>query len=291
MSVLGNPWTVEQQACLQPPTSPANFRGCEKNVTFCNGENHSRDYKVDRLSCPKTDNDEDGWSPDDESPDWDCDDNDAGINPGIVPTCDSGWGQDFNCDGIDDLSQCQSPIIVDVAGDGFGLTDGLSGVMFDLNADGIREQLPWTAGGSDDAWLVLDRNGNGTIDSGAELFGNFSPQPPSNDPNGFLALAVFDSADAGGKGNRWIDRGDAIFSQLRLWQDGNHDGISQPSELRTLPDGGVRRIATDYRESQRIDRWGNWFRYRAKVLDARDHDVGQWAYDVYLGGRPRPDRR
>ncbi len=236
--------------------------------------------------CQKRDDDSDGYSPEDEYPYWDCDDTDSGINPGVVPTCDSGLGQDFNCDGIEDLSQCQSPVVIDLAGDGFHLTDVTGGVMLDLNGDGVREQLPWTAAGTDDAWLVLDINGNGVIDGGQELFGNFSPQPPSEDPNGFRALAVFDGHDAGGNGDGWIDQGDAAFSQLRLWNDLNHDGRSE-GELRTLSKAGVRRIALDYRESQRRDQWGNWFRYRAMVLDVKHQHIGQWAYDVFLAAGPR----
>ena len=79
-----------------------------------------------------------------------------------------------------------------------------------------------------------------------------------------------------------IDGGDAVFARLRLWQDTNHDGLSQPSELHTPAALDVVRIRLDYRESKREDEYGNRFRYRAKVEDARGARVGRWAWDVFL---------
>ena len=178
-----------------------------------------------------------------------------------------------------------TPILVDVLGDGLSLTNPTNGVSFDLDTDGVPEQLSWISVSSDDAWLALDRNGNGLIDNGSELFGNFTPQPNpplGEERNGFLALAEYDKPSHDGNSDGIITDLDAIFTSLRLWRDINHNGVSEASELLSLQTVGLKTLELSYKTSKYVDQHGNQFRYRAKVKDTNGAQAGRWAWDVFL---------
>lgn len=210
-----------------------------------------------------------------------------------VDYCGFQWGCSFGLtDGGSGCCCGPTPILIDVGGNGFSLSNAYEGVNFDMGGDGRSEPIAWTTGNTDDAWLVLDLNGNGRIDSSKEMFGNFTDQPMADrPPNGFLALAEFDKVEKGGNRDAQISKRDQIFASLHLWQDVNKNGISESSELSTLEQLGLKTIELTYRESNKTDKHGNQFKYRAKVLDNNNAQLGRWAWDVILKVNPPPRKK
>jgi hypothetical protein len=186
------------------------------------------------------------------------------------------------CAGVCDTGaeQCglPTPLLLSLDGTrGFELTAAADGVRFDINADGHPEQVAWTVGRSRVAFLAMDRNGNGTVDDGAELFGNVSLlSDGARAENGFQALADLDENHDG-----VVDRRDRAFRRLLVWVDPDHDGLSDPSELRSLSEASITALFTDYRESRRTDRNGNEFRYVGRAMMREDgHRVSVPMVDV-----------
>ncbi len=137
------------------------------------------------------------------------------------------------------------PLTLDLNGDGIHTVPlKTPPLLFDINASGIKISTGWIA--PDDGLLVLDRNGNGMVDSGAELFGDATPKyDAAGNPtagrtaDGFAALAQEDSNADGA-----VNALDANFAALQVWQDLNQDGISQPDELKSLADAGIASFNT-----------------------------------------------
>jgi len=143
-----------------------------------------------------------------------------------------------------------SPLVLDLASDGLNLGGK---VRFDLMGSGSKVETSWVRG--DDALLVLDRNNNGTIDNGTELFGN-----DDTHENGFANLATHDSNADG-----VVDARDAVYTELRLWQD-DGDGVATQGELATLAQMGVKAIELRYTSGARVDLNGNQMRQEGRFI-------------------------
>ena len=127
----------------------------------------------------------------------------------------------------------RDPIILDLDGDGLETVGLNANIYFDHDGDGVLTKTGWA--GKDDALLVWDRNGNGRIDTGAELFGDFTPLLNGTlAPNGFAALAALDA-----NGDGVIDASDPAFAELKLWRDADQNGATGAGELISLADAGI----------------------------------------------------
>nr|MCU0956582.1 hypothetical protein [Hydrogenophaga sp.] len=144
-----------------------------------------------------------------------------------------------------------SPLVLDLDGNGIQTLHVSQGVMFDINGTGQAVQTGWVA--PTDGLLAMDRNGDGLINDGSELFGTATRLADgSRAPDGFAALAELDS-----NGDGVIDLQDLDYAQLRVWQDGNSDGVSQSDELLTLDQLGITAIRLDASATSQLNE-GNW---------------------------------
>jgi Ca2+-binding RTX toxin-like protein len=139
------------------------------------------------------------------------------------------------------LQQAQrtgSPLVLDLSGNGFDISqlNDAQHTLFDLDADGIRTSTAWV--GPSDALLALDRNHNGIIDSGRELFGNNTAlSSGAMAKDGYAALRDLD-----GNKDGHITKADAAFADLRVWRDINQNGVSDDNELQSLDTVGITDI-------------------------------------------------
>lgn len=166
----------------------------------------------------------------------------AGLAGGVLASAGLGqlldtFGQEGAVAALGGARPRLDPLVLDLDRDGIE-TIGIQAVkvvLFDHDGDGIRTGTGWVA--PDDAWLVMDRNGNGIVDSGRELFGVDSiKRDGQRATDGFDALSDLDANQDGR-----MDAEDPDFANLRLWRDLNSDGISQADELASL---ASQRIAS-----------------------------------------------
>jgi hypothetical protein len=158
------------------------------------------------------------------------------------------------------------PVLLDLAQDGFRLSGLTPAVSFDIDADGVPDRISWTRADGDDAFLCLDRNQNGIIDNGSELFGYVTPLLSGKPAKiGYRALAELDQSRMGGNGDGRVDASDSMFSSLCAWIDKNRNGTSEPSELFSLDQVGVASLNYGYEVIHLVDPFGNLFRYKSEV--------------------------
>ncbi|MFM8269799.1 MAG: hypothetical protein ACKN9V_06375 [Pseudomonadota bacterium] len=154
-----------------------------------------------------------------------------------------------------------SPLVFDLKGNGFEFVGPESGVSFDITDSGTPIPTGWIYS-KDDALLVRDLNGSRKIESGAELFGNATRLPSGERAiNGFEALRALDSDS-----NGYITSRDKAWSELRLWIDSNHDGVSQLRELINLDRAGIESISLGYVSVMEVDPFGNQTRERSTFI-------------------------
>ncbi|EKT53357.1 hypothetical protein [Providencia burhodogranariea] len=176
-------------------------------------------------------------------------------------------------DAYEDLQELaddyRTPLVIDLNGNGVQTLADSFGVSFDFEEKGTKSQTGWVH--PDDGLLVWDKNKDGLINHGEELFGDDSLL--SNNikaKDGFSALSEFDSNADG-----IIDRSDSQWSELKVWQDKNSDGISQSHELTTLEKLGTKSIELNVKETNFYDDNGNFHKLMAKVNwdDGKQTDI------------------
>ncbi|WP_136419243.1 calcium-binding protein [Herbaspirillum sp. ST 5-3] len=171
-----------------------------------------------------------------------------------------------------------SPLILDLDGNGVETIGKSAGIHFDHDGNHFAETTGWA--GKDDGLLVLDRNGNGQIDNGGELFGNNTLLANgSKAANGFAALAELDNNHDGK-----IDASDAIFSELRVWKDGDGNAQVSNGELLGLEAAGVTSINLTYSAQSQTDAQGNQHLQAGQYTrtDGSVHAVDDVWFDVDL---------
>ncbi|MCC6665193.1 MAG: hypothetical protein IT375_15690 [Polyangiaceae bacterium] len=171
--------------------------------------------------------------------------------------------------------RCSTPLVLSFDGAPAELAPA-SG-SFDIDRSQSSAGSDWPTART--PWLALDRNGNGLIDDGGELFGSGTAlSDGTRAENGFFALAELD-ADRDGA----ITPADPAYASIVLWSDGNRDRQSQPSELQSLASRGVTRIDLGFRQKPRCDERGNCEIERSVMVfdDGGTPRMGQ-VIDVHL---------
>ncbi len=134
----------------------------------------------------------------------------------------------------------RDPLALDLDGDGLETVGTTAGVLFDHDASGVRKNTGWIK--ADDGLLVFDRNNDGVINNGRELFGDNTLK---YDGSGTCADAFEALAQEDTNGDGVVNHLDDNWGSLKVWRDLNQDGISQAEELFTLEELGITSLNLD----------------------------------------------
>lgn len=182
----------------------------------------------------------------------------------------------------DDALQAVSPIVLDLDGGGVATRGIGQGAFFDFDGNGFAERTAWAAPG--DGILVRDRDGDGSISSGTELFGNHTPLTGGGAArDGYQALAELDT-----NGDGVIGAADAEWGALKVWRDADSDGTVDAGELATLDEAGIRQLSLQVQNGSGVDSHGNDHRYRS-TFERLDGSVGD-TVDIWFRVNPASSR-
>jgi serine-aspartate repeat-containing protein C/D/E len=162
-----------------------------------------------------------------------------------------------------------SPLAIDLNGDGIKTLSIDKGIEFDLFSTGTKNSVGWIS--RKDGLLAIDNDGNGQIDNGNELFGG-------GVGDGFAKLDSFDTNRDG-----LVDANDQGFESLKIWRDGNSNGVTDRSELQALAVFGISSLNVEhiaYDQAAQLDKRGNILGERGSVntIDGKSLDM----IDVYF---------
>lgn len=163
----------------------------------------------------------------------------------------------------------KTPLLIDLDGYGINTLPIEQGIKFDFEGDSSPIYTGWA--GPNSGFLAMDRNNDGVINDGRELFGDHTPLPNGETASdGVIALTALDSNQDG-----LIDRSDAVWRDLKIWQDINSNGVSEKNELQSLIDIGLNNINLSFTKNSTLDEHGNIHELSSSVTwnDGRVTDI------------------
>jgi hypothetical protein len=151
-------------------------------------------------------------------------------------------------------------------------------VQFDLNGTGQTRQVGWAS--ATDGLLVMDRNGDGKINDGRELFGTATENANGQrSGDGYTAMSLLDS-----NGDGLLSAADVDFANLQLWVDANSDGITDAGELQGLDQYGITSLDLNAQHGTQVDH-GNVLGLTSSytTADGQQHDMADVWFAKDLG--------